>query len=405
MRTHPYFLDIFPARRRPSYPQFRGSASTAVAVVGGGLTGAACAAAFAAAGVKVLLLEADRIGGAATAGSSGLLRHDFDASFQDTAGRYGLREARHLWEGTRRASLDFAAALRRLDIRCGLESQPLVQITREGAERARQLRREYDARRHAGLEVTWLTARALHKDIRVAADGALRVKGDAIDPYRAAIGLATAAAARGAGVFERSAVGRIRARRKEVEIGTDRGTVIADTVVIATGGAIGDLRSLRRHLPLQRSFSVVTEPLPAAVRREVGPRSSGVSEVDVPGRILRWLSGDRVLFSSWTEDPPARRPAAGIVNANVMELMYRLTTLYPAISGVQPAWGWTEDTSGSPDGLPIVGRHRNFPRHLFALGAGRNGAGVAWLAARVLLRSYLDEPAPRDEVFGFSRFL
>jgi glycine/D-amino acid oxidase-like deaminating enzyme len=82
-----------------------------------------------------------------------------------------------------------------------------------------------------------------------------------------------------------------------------------------------------------------------------------------------------------------------------------LTTIYPAISGVQPAWAWDSETFGSPDGLPIVGRHRNFPHHLFAVGLGRNGAGAAWLAARVLLRNYLDEPAKRDEVFGFSRLL
>ena len=88
-----------------------------------------------------------------------------------------------------------------------------------------------------------------------------------------------------------------------------------------------------------------------------------------------------------------------------MELMYRLTTLYPAISGVQPAWAWHTETYRSPDDLPVIGRHRNFPRHLLALGTGRSGAGVAWLAARVLLRSYLEEPAKGDEVFGFARVL
>jgi glycine/D-amino acid oxidase-like deaminating enzyme len=85
--------------------------------------------------------------------------------------------------------------------------------------------------------------------------------------------------------------------------------------------------------------------------------------------------------------------------------MSPLTTLYPPISGVQPAWAWGTETYGSPDDLPLIGRHRNFPRHLFALGTGRSGAGVAWLAARVLVRNYLEEPARRDEVFGFSRVL
>ena len=405
MRTHPYFLDAFPASRRPSYPQLSGSVATSVVIVGGGLTGAACAATFAAAGVKAVLLEADRVGGGASAASPGLLRHDFDASFQETAARYGLRDARHLWDGARRASLDFAAALRRLAIRCALQPQPLIQLTRAGTDRTRQLRREYEARRHAGLDVTWMTPRALQQESRIAADGALRVKGDAIDPYRAAVGLIADAKSRGAGIFEKSAVVRVRAGKKDVEVRTARGTIRAAAVLIATGSPIPDLRALRRHLPLQRSFFVVTDPLPAPVRRETGSRASGVIEVGDSPRLLRWLAGDRVLFSSSTDAPPARRPDKSAVAAQAMELMYQLTTLYPAISGVQPATAWDTDGHGSPDGLPIVGRHRNFPRHLFALGAGRHGAGVAWLAARVLLRSYLDEPAKRDEVFGFTRLL
>jgi glycine/D-amino acid oxidase-like deaminating enzyme len=90
---------------------------------------------------------------------------------------------------------------------------------------------------------------------------------------------------------------------------------------------------------------------------------------------------------------------------HVNELMYELTTLYPPISGLQPEWGWDVDSYGSPDGLPVIGPHRNFPRHLFALGQARHGAAVAWLAARVLLRAYLQKPAKGDELFGFARVL
>ena len=57
------------------------------------------------------------------------------------------------------------------------------------------------------------------------------------------------------------------------------------------------------------------------------------------------------------------------------------------------------------DGLPYVGLHRNFPRHLFALGHGRHGAAVAWLAARLLLRQFQGAPDKGDELFGFSRIL
>ena len=154
MRPVPFFLDTFPRSRRPDYSRQRGEIRTDVVIVGGGLTGCACAAAFAAAGVKVVMIEADRIGAGATAASAGLLRQDLDASFQESAARHGVRTARHVWQGFRRASLDFGAAIRRLAIRADLAPQDLLLFTREGAEAARRLQREYKARREVGVEGT-----------------------------------------------------------------------------------------------------------------------------------------------------------------------------------------------------------------------------------------------------------
>ena len=66
MRHHPFWLDRVPARRRPSYPRFRGEIDVPVVIVGGGLTGCACAVTFATAGVRAIVLEARaRIGGRA----------------------------------------------------------------------------------------------------------------------------------------------------------------------------------------------------------------------------------------------------------------------------------------------------------------------------------------------------
>src|SRR5256885_15070469 len=96
MRVAPFWFDTFPKSRRPAYPKYRGATETDVVIVGGGLTGCACAASFAAAGVKVALLEADRIGAGATAGSAGVLRHGVDASFQGSAARPRLPAPRPL---------------------------------------------------------------------------------------------------------------------------------------------------------------------------------------------------------------------------------------------------------------------------------------------------------------------
>lgn len=401
----PFWLDRFPKSRRPSYAPFKGEIDTGVVIVGGGLTGCACAASFASAGVKVAMLEADAVGGGATARATGLVREDFDASFQAASAAHGLRAARLLWQGMRRASLDFAAALRRYGIRADLAEQDLVHVVRRDADAGRRLRREYQARRDAGLDHTWLTPAALSRAASIESTGGILSRGFAIDPYRAAIGLAAEAAGRGAAVHERSPVRRVRARRRHVEVTTARGTLRADAVIIATEAPLADLRALRRHLRPVHSYCVVTEPLPAAVRRDVGQRTAALRDEAEPPHLLRWVKDDRVMFAGAEQPPVPDRSRDKVLVQRTGQLMYELSTMYPAISGLQPHWSWDSVHHETPDGLPCIGLHRNFPRHLFAVGHARHGAGVAWLAARILLRQYLGEPAKGDELFGFGRIL
>jgi glycine/D-amino acid oxidase-like deaminating enzyme len=404
-RHVPIWLDRFPKSRRAVFPRFRGEIDVDVAVVGGGLTGCASAASFAGAGLSVAVLEAERIGAGSTAASPGLIREDFDASFQETADVHGLRAARTLWQGLRRASLDFAAALRRYDIKCDLAPQDLLHAVRRDPDAVKRLRREYDARRAAGFDHTWMNASAVSREASLDAGAAIRTRGFVFDPFRACLGLAQAAGGRGAAFFEHTPVKRVRAKKKHVEVVTSAGTVRAQAVVIATAAPLADLRALRRHLDHQESYAVVTEPLPAAVRRELGKRAAALRDGAHPPHLLRWLKDDRALFVGADQEPAGARAREKILVQRSGQLMYELSTIYPAISGAMPEWAWELAHDSTSDGLPYIGLHRNFPRHLFALGHGRHGAAVAWLAARLLLRLFQDTPDKGDDLFGFGRIL
>ena len=405
LRFAPFWYDRFPQRRRSSYPRHRSNIETRVAVVGGGLTGCACAAALAAARIPVVLVEGEHIGGGATAGALGLVREDFDISFTATTSSYGLRASKSLWQAIRRAALDFPATLRRLRINCDLTPQDLLLLAAPDREGARILRREYEARRQAGFDHSWITPAALHREAAIQSGGAIRTRGAVLDPYRACIGLAAAAADRGASVFERSEVRRITFTRKAVDVTTAGGVIHAQTVIVATSAPIRDLRALRRHLHTRHGYGVVTEPLAAAARREAGSRSSLLRDWAVPPHFVRWLKDDRVMVEGADQDPvPARARTQALVQ-RTGQLMYELSLLYPAISGTLPEQSWVYGFDDTVDGLPYIGPHRNFPHHLFALGLARHGVGAAWLAAKLLTRHILEEPAKGDELFGFGRIL
>ncbi|MEO7275901.1 MAG: FAD-binding oxidoreductase [Vicinamibacterales bacterium] len=402
LRHAPLWLDRHPKSKRPSYPHWRGDVETRVVVVGGGLTGCACAYALVQAGVPVILLEADRVGAGSTAAGLGLVRGDFAGSFEAAARAHGVRTARTLWQGTRRASLDFAAALRRLAIRCDLEPATLLRVARTDP---RGLRKELDARRAVGLEPTWKTPAATWRDTALESGGAISGPAFTCDPYRAALGLAAAAVARQARIFERSPVTRIRDRRTSIEVTTEGGTIHAEAAIIATSARLADLRSLRRHLTPFHRYAVVTDPLLASVRTEVGPRKAFIEDDAEPRHVVGWMRGGRALIAGGDQPAVAPRAQPQALVQRTGQLMYELSLLYPAISGTMPGWSWTQPYDVTVDDLPYLGPHRNFPRHFFALGDTRHGPSIAWLASRLALRWVAGRADKEDDAFGFSRIL
>ena len=396
------WIDWLPTSRVPDYLRLRGDQAFDVAIVGGGLTGCATAYACALAGRKVILVEAERIGRGRSGRSAGLLLPEPGPSFRDVEQAHGLRAARTAFESWRRAALEGAALLRRLNIRCALEPvTPLVVAARDDEK---MLRREFDARSKAGIEATWLTSKLLSKLTVPEAPAAIRMR-DAftLDPYRACLGLASAAASRGAVICERSAVKKVKFTRKYVDVIAEGGTIRASTAIVTTGTATLQFGQLRRHFKRREGYLVLTAPMPAAIRKQIGARETTFRDTRNPHRRVRWTSDDRILVTGATQDETPERQRPAVLVQRTGQLMYELLTMFPAISGLMPEYGWELITGETADGLMYIGPHRNYPHHLFALGGGGDSVTGAFLAARILARTVQGAAEKDDAVWGFNR--
>jgi glycine/D-amino acid oxidase-like deaminating enzyme len=402
--------DRFPASRVPSYPRFRAPRPTQpsdvvdVVIIGGGLTGCAAAYALAAAGVKAVLLEADRVGRGNSIASAGWISDDPGVPFAEAANLLGVRVARHGFEAWRRAALDFSALLRRLDIKCHLEPHTALTIAMT-PEQTLRLKKERKVRLEAGLDAPALGSRVVGGEVSLAPSIALRGReGATIDPYRACLGLAAAAGERGAKLFERTPVRRITFNRKIADVFTAGGAIRTRKVIVATGLPTHQLhKSLRRHFWFRTTYLALTDPVPAKVRNQLGKRATVVRDSADPYHVVRWLDDERLMvMGADTESPPERQKGKVVVQ-RTGQLMYELSVLYPDISGIQPAYGWSVDYARTAEGLPYIGPHRNFPHHLFAFGDSSHSVTGAYLASRILLRYCLDEVDPADKAFEFNR--
>ncbi len=397
------WLDEFPRSRVPAYPSYRGASTADVVVVGGGLTGCATAYALAAAGVPTMLLEGQRVGRGSTAFSTGWVADDPGTSFADLEKALGMRNARRAWQSWRRAALDFSALVRRLDLKCHHEAAESATVAAT-AEQLARLKNDQKARIAAGIEAPFLTARQSKAETALESLGALRGRaGATLDPYRGCIGLAAAAADRGARLFEKSEVRRITFTRKHADVHTAAGKIRTRRVVVATGFPTTLFKSLARHFWFHSRYVVQTEPVPVKIRQQLGRASTVLRDSAVPPHVVRRIGEGRLLVAGADGDTTPPRLRERVIVQRTGQLMYELSTLYPDVSGIQPAYGWATDYARTVDGLPYIGAHRNFPHHLFAFGDASAGVTGAFLASRILLRQCSGEMDPADEVFGFHR--
>ena len=396
------WIHSFPTKRRPDHPRLRGEHTADVVIVGGGLTGCATAYACAAAGMRPLLVEAERIGLGSAGRSAGLLLPDPGVAFRDIVSAHGLRAARRIFEGYRKAASDGAATLRRLNVRCDLTSSDDVLVAIRDGEK--ELRRERDARDAAGLEARWVTAQSAGASLAIDAVGAIKPgSGFSLDPYRATLGLAAGARSRGGILFERTAVKQVRVGRKQVDVLVDGGVVHANTVIVTTGIPTAEFKPLRRHFKRRESYLVLTEPLPASIRKQLGSEHVTFRDAASPRHRVRRTKDGRLLIAGGDRDESPARQRDGLRVQRTGQLMYELLMMYPVISGLQPEYGWEMSYGETADRMMYIGPHRNYPRHLFALGGSGDTLAAAFLAARILARAARGDLDKADEVFGWTR--
>jgi glycine/D-amino acid oxidase-like deaminating enzyme len=388
---------------RRTYPQFRGRRVCDVVVVGGGITGALVAATFASEGIAVVLLESGWVGCGSTAASSALLLQEPDRGLAELARRYGKASSRRIWQLGRDSVRDLVGILREHRVPCDLVVRDAVYCA-TSADTARRLRAEFRLRSQAGFESEWLGPAAVHQLTGVAAFGAIRTRGNAqFDPYKACRGLVRSAACLGAAIHERSAVTRIHHARGRVRILTGQGHIEARSVVIATGYATRQFRPLAGRFRMYRTYVLATQPMTARDRDELGFGNVMVWDTNRPYHYMRWTPEHRLLLGG--ADRPIRRgqPRSTAFRAATRELHADFEQLLPGLGRIDLDTAWEGLFAVTPDSLPYVGPHRNYPGHLFALGYGGNGMTFGSLAARLLLEYWRGERSPDQQLFRFGR--
>jgi glycine/D-amino acid oxidase-like deaminating enzyme len=385
-----------------SFPPLVVSTTCDVAIIGAGVTGALVALALAEAGREVVVLDRREAAHGSTAGNTGLLLYELDVMLHRLARLLGPGVAQRVYRRAAAAIDHLEETIRTHQLECGFVRRPSLYLAAR-ADHVSRLRREFTARRAAGLDVTWWGRRTLAAESSLPHRAGILSGGSAqLDVYRLTYGLLRAAQRVGARVHDHTDVRRWDARSAGVELRTARGPRVRARDVVVAAGYEAEPLLPQPVATLQSTFALVTEPIGPGGWAGWPDNQCLLWDTADPYLYLRRTDDGRALIGGY--DEPWRDPASRdrLLPAKAATLQRRFRRLFPAIPcEVASAWAGTFGTT--PDGLPVIGPHPVLPHVWFALGYGGNGTTFSVIAAELIRAGLLGPPDPEAEWFGLNR--
>jgi glycine/D-amino acid oxidase-like deaminating enzyme len=347
-------------------------------IVGGGITGSLIAERLTRQGLYVVIIDRELPGRGSTAASTSMLLWEIDRSLTQLTEIYGFERASRAYL----ASLHAVAGLKSLVLQLGLpcEMRDKDSLYLAAGSTGKQLLREHQLRRRAGLPGDFLDHAMLLDVFGIARAGAIVSSGAAdADPMQLARGLLRTAVARGARVFEGEAVGfDTAARSVDVQLKNGR-QIEARSVVLATGYVMPAII----HSTVQTtssSWAIATTPQP----QNIWKGGALIWEDSKDYLYARTTAAGRIIIggedSDQIIDPEARDR---LIPQKSRVLAQKLATLWPA-ANVEIEFRWSGTFDSTSDGLPLIGLVPGAKNIYAAYGYGGNGITFSFLAAQLI---------------------
>ncbi len=375
---HPPSHHAATATPLPPQPVLTGAHRADVAVVGGGYTGLSAALHLAERGYRTVLLDAHRAGFGASGRNGGQLGSGQRVGQDRLETMLGRAHAARLWQLGEEAKALVHDLIARHAMDCAV-TPGIVEACWHARDVAHaHATAERLARDHGYDRITLLDRAGIADIVRSGAyrGGTLDQGAGHLQPLAFALGLARAAQAAGAQLFDSSRVTAIT-RGPVARLHCAQGHVDADHVIIATNGYHDGLvpEVAARVMPIN-NFIVATEPLAPGT---VLTRDVAVADSKFVINYFRLAPDGRLLFGGG-ESYGDRFPAD--IRAKVRAPML---AVFPQLQDAQLTHAWGGTLAITANRLPHFARIA--PNMLSAAGYSGHGVGTATLAGRIMARA------------------
>jgi gamma-glutamylputrescine oxidase len=379
--------------RGPALAAVVGDRHTDVVVVGAGFAGLSAAIDLAAQGLRVVVLEADKVCSGASGRNGGQAIVGYACGQGELERQLGRQDARHLWQ----LSLDAVDLIdqRIADHRIDCDRRHGYIYVADKDRKVVALRDEVTAlSRDYGFECRWFEGGDVGHwiDSKRYVAGAYEEKSGHLHPLKYGLGLLAAAQRLGVQVFEHSPVVDL-VHGACAQVKTQQATISADFVVLAancTLPAMGPRVApaiAPRIMPVG-TYMVATEPLDAALVHSLIPTRSAVCDNNFVLDYFRFSADNRLLFGgevSYTTHTPRNLQAF---------MRNKMVGIFPQLGQARIAYTWGGFVDISMNRAPDFGRLATNVYYL--QGFSGHGVALTGLAGRMVSQAITQQASSFD---------
>lgn len=354
MKMMSYWLDTAPpfASASPGGPE----GAIDVAVVGAGFTGLCAALALAKKGAKVIVLEADRVAGAASGRNGGMCNNGFAQDYGGMVERFGMERANLFYKAFDAGVDKVEAIVTEEGIDCHFARVGKLKVAAKPEHFDKIMRSQDLLARNIDPETQLVQPADLPSEI-----GSDRFYGGMIYGKSANMhmgmyghGLAEAVVRRGGKVYQNNPVTAMRRVAGGHELQTPHGTVKANQVLLATGtSAYGPLGWFRRRIVPVGAYLIATEPLPLEVLDRLSPRRRNTVDTRNFVSYFRTTPDNRILFGGRARFSSRSDPAADAKSGAILQKS--MAYFFPELADVRIDYCWGGMVDMTSDRLPRAG--------------------------------------------------
>jgi len=344
-----------------------------VAVIGGGLTGSSAALALAKKGARVVLLEAETIGHAASGRNGGMCNNGFAQDYGTLSAKLGKEVADRLYRA-------FDAGVDTVE-RLVEEEKIDCSFARTGKIKLAAKPEHYDKLARTQEVLAALSRADLASEVGTERyyGGLIYRKSAGMHVGRFVRGLAEAAARRGVEILEHTPMTGLRAAGGSHEIDTPKGRLRASQVLLASGiSHMGPLGWIRRRIVPVGAFLIVTEPLPIATLDRLLPRRRMAVDTKNLVNYFRTTHDNRLLFGGrarFAISNPTSDEKSGAI------LLAALHEVFPELRAVRIDYCWGGMVDMTRDRLPRAGERKGI---YYSMGYSGHGTQMSTLMGTIM---------------------